>query len=82
MQPDNLLDEINDSIPASDFEAEYYLVGMVQAGITITAQLAHRPAGPRAHHRSLAARGRPAGLAAGLLLLPGALAEASRPLIR
>lgn len=42
MQPDNLLDEINDSIPASDFEAEYYPGGMVKATITITAELAER----------------------------------------
>ena len=42
MQSDNLLEEINDSIPASDFEAEYYPGGMVKATLTITAELADR----------------------------------------
>ena len=42
MESDNLLEEINASIPASDFEAEYYPGGMVKATMTITAELADR----------------------------------------
>lgn len=39
---DSLLDEINASIPATAFEAEYYPGGMVKATIMLTAELAAR----------------------------------------
>lgn len=39
---DSLLDEINASIPATTFEAEYYPGGMVKATIMLTAELAGR----------------------------------------